>query len=107
LHQIAQRQKTDGERTYTDGRNSTDGPAVNPAGCSRTDREGDAVHGGEESDGGHGGRTDLDDDVRDVRQHCVRDEVAPSRKPQKNRTARRWFLWLISVGVLIVSSSAP
>ncbi len=52
LHQIAQRQKADNERTYTDGRNSTDGPAVNPAGCSRTDGEGDAVHGGEEGVGG-------------------------------------------------------
>ncbi|MGB6516184.1 hypothetical protein [Mycobacterium sp.] len=53
-----------GERTYTDRCNGTDGQAVNPAGRSRTDGEGDTVHGGQESDGRHSRGTDLDDDMR-------------------------------------------
>ena len=31
--------------------------------------------------------------------------VAPISKPQKNRTARWWFLWVISVWVVIASPS--
>ena len=72
-HQIAQGQEAHRERAYADGRNSADRPAVNPAGRSRTDSEGDAVHGGEQCDGRDSGGTDLDDDPWQVRQHRVCD----------------------------------
>ncbi|MDT5058823.1 MAG: hypothetical protein QOF66_7189 [Mycobacterium sp.] len=57
-HQIAQRQEAHGECACADGCDCADRPAVNPAGRSGTDGEGDAVHGGEESDGRHSSGTD-------------------------------------------------
>jgi hypothetical protein len=72
LHQISQRQKTQGERASADGCNSTDRPVINPAGRPSTHSEGDSVHSSKESDGRHSGSTDLDDDGRKVRQHGVR-----------------------------------
>jgi hypothetical protein len=65
--------KAEHECARTDGGNRGYGPAVNPAGGSGTDGEGDAVHGGEESDGRHSSGTDLYDDAWDVGQHRVRD----------------------------------
>jgi hypothetical protein len=61
------------ERANPDDCNSTDRPAINPAGRPCTDGEGDAVHGGEEGDGRHSGGTDLDDDARKIRQYRMRD----------------------------------
>ena len=52
---------------------AADRPAINPPRRSRPDCEGDAVHGGQEGDGWHSGGANLDDDSRQVRQHCVRD----------------------------------
>jgi hypothetical protein len=73
LHQIAQRQELHGESPKPDDCNSTDRPAVNPAGCPCADGEGDAVHGSKESYRWHSRGTDLNNDARDVRQHGVRD----------------------------------
>jgi hypothetical protein len=98
-HQITQRQKTHGESAYTDGGNTANRTAVDPAGCPRTDGESDAVHGGEESNWWHGGCTDLDDYVWHVRQHGVGDvadqidQVGPNQEAPEKRTARRWFSW--------------
>ena len=106
--QVTESAEAEHECARTDDCNSRDSPAVNPAGCSGTDGEGDAVHGGEESDGRHGGCTDLDGDAWDVGQHRVvmlpmrLTRVAPIRKHQKKRTARWWFLCVISVWVVIV-----
>ena len=103
-HQIAQRQETHGECAYADGCDSADRPAVNPAGRSRTDGQGDAVHGGKEGDGRHSGGTDLDDDAWDVRQdrvHDVADETdhggpdqeAPEEPDSTGMVPRRDFSW--------------
>jgi hypothetical protein len=73
LHQISQRQKTDGERAYTDGRNGTDRPAIDPAGSPSPNGERDAVYGGQESNRWHCGGTDLDDYVGDVREDGMGD----------------------------------
>src|SRR5271155_4446497 len=106
LHQIAQRQKTDDERTYTDGCNSTDRPAVDPAGRSRTDGEGDTVHRGQESDGGTAAAPiwittwGMYGSIACTTLPMRLIMVAPIRRLQKNRTARRWFLCVISVRVV-------
>ncbi len=71
------------------------------------------MHGGQKRDGRHSGGTDLDDDVGDVGQYRMGDvadettRVAPINRAQKKRTARRWFLWVISVWVVIVLSFGP
>jgi hypothetical protein len=86
LHQIAQRQEAQSERSDADGCNSTDRPAVNPAGCSCTDCEGDAVHGSQERDGSRSGSTDLDDDgwkARQDRVHHISHEADRRRTDQE------------------------
>ena len=87
LHQISQRQETHGERACADGGNSADRPAVNPAGRSRTDGEGNAVHGGEKGDGRHSGGTDLDHNARDVRQYGMRDAADQADRGRADQEA--------------------
>ena len=88
-HQIAQRQETRGKCACADGCNRADRPTVNPAGCSRTDGEGDAVYGCQESDRRHSGSTDLDDDARNVWQHGVSDVADKADRGRADEKARR------------------
>jgi hypothetical protein len=72
------------------------------------DGEGDAVHGGQESDGWQGGGTDLDDDAWHVRQHGMRDVADESDRGRPDQEAPEepdstvGFLWVISMWVVIV-----
>ena len=109
--QVTQSAEAEHECARTDDCNRRDSPAVNPAGRSGTDGEGDAVDGGEKDDGRHSGGTNLDDDARDVRQHRMRDVADQAdrgrtdQEAPENRTARWWFLWVISIWVVIVFPS--
>jgi hypothetical protein len=69
------------------------------------------VHGGQASDGRHGGGTDLDDDVRNVRQHRMGDVASEThqsgtdQEAPEERTALRWFPAVISVWLVTVPPS--